>query len=121
MTLANTIVSDALAVFTSTDDFAELVTYVPTRFGIDPQRDPRQIKAVVIREPMAVVSEDGDTVVPVFQVHVANSSTEGISSTELDLGGDQIQMPTRDGKSAESRTITQLLIQDTGMLVLECR
>jgi hypothetical protein len=76
---------------------------------------------VVIREQITVLSEAGDTVVPVYEVHVANSSTVGISSDELDLGGDQIELPPRDGKTAEKRTITQLLTQDTGMLVLRCQ
>lgn len=121
MTLASTLLADAKAVFTSTDDFAELVTYYPKRYAGEAERAAREIKAVVMREQMTVVSEDGDTVSPVFQIHVANDATDGISSTELDLGGDQIEFPVRDGKTAEKRTITQLLIQDPGVLVVECR
>ena len=79
----------------------------------------REINAIVIREQIANL--DSDTVSPVWQVHVANDSTLGITSSEIDLGGDQIELPPRDGKTAERRTITQLLIQDHGMLVLECR
>lgn len=115
MTLRSTIASDAYTVFTSTDDFAESVTYRP-RSG-----STRAINAVVMREQIQIIGEDGDTVAPVWQVHVANDTTYGIASTELNLGGDQISLPPRDGKTAESRTITQLLIQDNGMLVLECR
>lgn len=115
MTLQATIAADALTVFTSTDDFAEVVTYKP-RGGT-----ARSINAVVLREQITVLAEDGDTVAPVWQVHVANDSTYGISSAELNLGGDKITLPPRDGKDAEDRSITQLMIQDVGMLVLECR
>jgi hypothetical protein len=119
MTLHDVILSDASAVFTNTDDFAEVVTYhARQQFG-GTVPTPRAINVVVIREQ--ITSLDGDTVSPVWQVHVANDFVLGIASTELDLGGDQIELPPRDGKTAERRTITQLLIQDHGMLVLECR
>lgn len=121
MTLHDVILSDASTVFTSTDDFAEVVTYYPwQKFG-EVAPTPRSINAVVLREQAAVIGEDGDTVAPVWQVHVSNDATLGISSAELNLGGDQIELPPRDGKTAIKRTITQLLIQDHGMLVLECR
>lgn len=121
MTLNDTLLADAKAVFTSTGDFAEAVTYHPRSFAGEVDRADRSINAVVVREQMAVVSQDGDTVIPVYQVHVANDATEGISSAELDLGGDAISFPPRDGKAAEQKTITQLLIQDPGLLVFECR
>ena len=121
MTLHDVILSDASAVFTSTDDFAETVTYHKRQYFGEAAATPRTIKAVVIREQIAVIGEEGDTVAPVWQVHVANDNTLGISSAELDMGGDQIALPPRDGKDAVRKTITQLLIQDHGMLVLECR
>ncbi len=121
MTLKAMIASDASTVFLNTSDFAETVTYYPhTYFGAT-ARDARTISAVVFREQLEVFSEDGDTITPVFEVHVANSTTVGINSDEIDLGGDQIEFPPRDGKAAEKRTITELLTQDNGMLVLRCR
>lgn len=121
MTLHDMIAADAVTVFTSTDDFAEVITYHPHRFYGEAARESRSINAVVLREQIQVLTQDGDTVAPVWQIHVANSNTTGISSAELDLGGDQLEFPPRDGKTAERRTITQLVIQDHGMLVLECR
>ncbi len=116
MALSDAIESDASLVFTSTSDFAEAVTYKP-RTG-----STRSINAVVFRESLLGVNEDGgETVAPVFEVHVCNSSTLGISSTEIDCGGDQISFPVRDGMTASYRTITRLVTQDEGMLVLECR
>lgn len=121
MSLHDMIQADARTVFTSTDDFAEVVIYHPRqRFG-ESAPIPRSINAVVIRQQIQTMTEDGDTVSPMWEVHVDNSGTYGISSSELDLGGDQIELPPRDYKTAERRTITQLTIQDHGMLVLECR
>lgn len=110
MTLRDTIATDAYTVFTSTDDFAEVITYMP-KAG-----DVRSINAVVIRDAL----EDRDGIVkPVWQIHVANDNTRGISSVELNIGGDQVQLPPRDGETATTKTITHVIIQDHGMLVLQ--
>jgi len=122
MTLRDAIADDAAAVFLDTAAFAEEVTYCPRLFQQGDTRPDRTINAVVMRETMANVAEDGGaTVLPVFEVHVANSATLGISSTELDTGGDQIEFAARDGMDATKRSIVRLVTQDHGMLVLECR
>lgn len=121
MTLRDQIADDALAVFLSTDDFAELVTYYPHRFYGETARESRVIKAVVMREQITALSEDVVTNLPMFQIHVANDSVNGISSEELDTGGDQIEFSPRDGEPVQRRSITQLVTQDHGMLVIECR
>ena len=111
MTLRDMMQDDADSVFLNTDEFAESVTYNGTR----------TINAVVQREQLQTVSQDTDTVAPVFYVHVANSASTGISSQELDLGGDTLSFPPRDGKAAETKYIQQLITQDEAMLVLEVR
>ena len=121
MTLHDLIAADAVTVFGNTDDFAEVVTYHPHRHYGEAARSSRSINAVVFREQIQVLTQDGDTVAPVWQIHVANSAVDGISSEELDLGGDSLEFPPRDGKTAETRTITQLVGQDHGMLIVECR
>jgi hypothetical protein len=121
MTLRDMIADDAAAVFLADGDFAETVTYYPHRFYGAAERSPRTIKAVVIREQIANFAEDVVTVLPSFEVHVANDSTLGISSDEIDTGGDQIAFPPRDGKQAERRSILRITTQDHGMMVLECR
>jgi hypothetical protein len=122
MPLNDAIESDASRVFTSTSDFAEAVTYKPLRKQGDTRAATRSINAVVFRESLLGVTEDGgETVAPMFEVHVCNSATLGISSTELDCGGDQISFPVRPGMSASYRAIIRLITQDEGMLVLECR
>jgi len=117
MTLATTIISDAATVFCNTSDFAEPVVYWK-RGAIA----GRNINAVVIRQQLATVSEDGsETLLPSWEVHIANDGTDGILSTELNLGGDQIALPPRDGQTAVKKTILELLTQDAGMLVVLCR
>jgi hypothetical protein len=117
MTLRDTIEADATTVFCNDQDFAETVTYWPRGASTG-----RAIKAVVIRDQIATFSEDGgQTNLPSFQVFVANTATGGISSSEIDTGGDKIELPPRDGKTAEKRSITQITEQDHGMLVIECR
>lgn len=122
MTLKAAIAADAATVFTDTAAFAETVTYYPRLFKSGDNRQPRTIAAVVIREQMRTVTEDGgESITPVFEVHVSNNSTTGIAATELDTGGDKISMPVRDGMQPSKRAVMRLITQDNGMLVLECR
>ena len=121
MTLRASISDDATTVFLAEDDFAESVTYLPYRDPGAAARSNRVLSAVVIRNQIENISEDdGATVSPQWEVHVHNDSTTGIAGTELNLGRDQITFPPRDGQAAATRTITQLITQDHGMLVLEC-
>jgi hypothetical protein len=113
VSLHDLIKADATAVFCNGDDFAESVIYYPVGGG------SRTIYAVVIRDTLA--REDAGGILDVFQVHIANDATDGISSASLNLGGDYITLPRRDGKSPTSHTITQIIEQDEGVLVLECR
>jgi hypothetical protein len=115
MTLKDTMQADAVAVFCNPDDFAESVVYYK-RNGLS-----RTINAVVVREAFAINPEDGDTITPVFEVHVANDSTKGIASDEINIGGDMLAFAVRVGKAVERRSIVRLMSHDEGMLVLECR
>lgn len=119
MTLADRIVSDAASVFLNSDHFAETVTYYPHRYR-NAVRAPRSIKAVVIRNQVATYTPD-EQVLPEFEVRVANDSTTGISSAELDTGGDQIEFAARVGDTPTKRSIQYLTEHDSGMLVLICR
>jgi hypothetical protein len=115
MTLKDTMQADAVAVFCNPDDFAESVVYYK-RNGLS-----RTINAVVVREAFAINPEDGDTITPVFEVFVANDSTKGIASDEINIGGDMLAFAVRVGKAVERRSIVRLMSHDEGMLVLECR
>lgn len=120
MTLKSSIKSDAGTVFLRSDDFAETVTYYP-HVGFGETETSREIKAIVIRNQIETSSADGgDVVIPVFEVYVKNDSTLGISSSELDTGGDKILIATRIGGTAKKRSIVYLVDQDEGMIQLQC-
>jgi hypothetical protein len=118
MTLAARIVTDAGSVFLNSDHFAETVTYYPQRYGVTTA--PRTIKAVVTRNQVATMNAD-EQIVPEFEVRVANDSTTGISSSELNTGGDMIKLAARIGETATKRSVQLLVEHDEGMLVLTCR
>lgn len=103
------------SLFTSTNDFGEVVVYMP-RNGTD-----RTITATVFRQVAEALGDDENRVLPVFEVHVANSVTTGIATTEVDLGGDQIEIADRVGKTPRPRSIVQIMEQDEGMVVYQCR
>lgn len=121
MTLREQLLTDASATFLNADEFAESVVYYPNQYFGEAARAARTITAVVIREPLQVFSEDGDTVLPVWEIHVANSNEVGIASDEIDVGRDQISLPPRDGNDPEKRTITRLIAHDLGMLQIQCQ
>lgn len=115
MSLHDLIQADAINVFANPNDFAEPVVYYK-KTG-----KARPIYAVVVRDALAILPEDGDTVTPVFEIAAANDIVKGISSEELNLGGDMIAFAVRVGQAIQRRTITKLLAHDEGMLTLECR
>lgn len=120
MSLAERIVTDAGTVFLNSDHFAETVTYYPHRFHTDTARAARSIKAVVIRNQVSVFNPD-EQILTEYEVRVANDSDTGISSDELDTGGDQISLSPRVGEAAKKVSVQYLTEHDSGMLVLICR
>lgn len=118
MSLAERIITDAGSMFLNSDHFAETVTYYPHRFGTP--ATPREIKAVVVRNQVTTFNPD-EQISPEFEVRVANNSTTGISSTELNTGGDKLKFAARVGETESKRSIQYLAEHDTGMLVLICR
>ena len=115
MSLHDLIKEDAKKVFANPDDFAEPVVYYK-RNGRS-----RKIDAVVVREALSILPEDGDVVYPVFEIHVANDEAEGIASDELNLGGDELEFADRVGQPVKRHSILRLTSHDEGMLILECR
>jgi hypothetical protein len=80
-------------------DFGEDVVYTP-RNGA-----PRTIKAIVRRNPPAYVGSNGQPVAPIAEIEVANSATTGISSAELDTGGDAVTVAPRIGGTARAMPV----------------
>ena len=118
MSLKQRIIDDAGNVFLNSEHFAETVTYYPHRFGA--AATPRSILAVVVRNQVAIFAPD-EQIVPEFEVRVANDSITGISSTEINTGGDQIALAVRTGETPTKRSVQYVTEHDEGMLVLTCR
>lgn len=104
---------DASAVFLA--DFAESAIYTPR----DGSLPPRSILAIVDRNPPQVPGMVERGPQDVLTIHVANSATAGISSGELDTGGDTVTIARRIGETAVVRRIVRLVAHDHGMLTLE--
>ena len=93
------------------EQFGESIEYVPRSGG------SRSILAIVEREPPAVMDAAGNAVVPQFVVRVYNSCRSGISSQEMDTGGDQVRFVRRIGEVIpETYSVGQILSQSGGVL-----
>lgn len=73
----------------------------------------RSISGIIQRDPLAIIQELGGTIGASVIVEVRNSETLGISSAELDTGGDQIGVALRVGEAASVRSIVRVL-SDSG-------
>jgi hypothetical protein len=103
--------ADAAAILGADGEFAEAVTYKP-RHGAT-----RAIYASVIRNPLATPQELRSEKVPALHITVQNSATTGISSAELDTGGDRIALKLKLGDTADTDILlTALDSQDAAVL-----
>ncbi len=93
--------------------FGEAVTYYPKGGS------SRDIVAVVDRNPVAGINgvPHGNTAKLI--VRVKNDSDDGISSSEIEIGGDKINLSVRIGKTATKKRITAIQWHDVGMMYLE--
>lgn len=93
--------------------FGEPVTYYPKGGS------SRDIIAIVDRLPPGGISGSPHGNTFKFLVVVKNDSDDGISSSEINLGGDKISLPKRIGLTAAQRKIDVVQWQDVGMMYLE--
>jgi hypothetical protein len=95
-------------------DFGEDVTYVPLT------GDERPIRAIIDRNPP--MPPAGSPVkaglAPKITAEVANDATAGISSSEINTGGDKLKLPVRIGEAATARPLVTILRHDAGSLLL---
>lgn len=73
----------------------------------------RTVTAIVQRDPLAIIQELGGTIGASLILEFQNSETLGISSEELDTGGDQVGVALRVGEAASVRSIVRVL-SDSG-------
>ena len=108
------LVNDMVFAFTDLDGFGESVIYKP-RNGT-----ARTITAIVIRNSPAELGPNG-LKVPRMVVKVPNHATLGISSAEINYGGDRLNVDYRKGGIAEDFSIHKPdgeEVHDAGMLTL---
>ncbi len=94
-------------------NFGEPVTYHPKGGST------RGIIAIVDRNPVASITglPHGNT--PKMLIIVKNDADDGISSSEVNAGGDKIALSVRIGETAQQRRITSVVWNDIGMMHLE--
>ena len=94
----------------------ETVTYLPAAGG------SRSLTAIIDREPPTIYDASGNAVTAEFMVRVHNDSTIGISASELDTGGDGIELLEHSSDTTPVRkTILKMVSQDGGVVVLALR
>ena len=94
---------------------SEAIIYLPAGGG------ERPIDAIVDRDQPAELGDAPHGHAPLAVIAIRNDETEGISSAELDTGGDKVRYAVRLGKDPQDRRITGIISQDAGMLRLEVR
>jgi hypothetical protein len=93
--------------------FGESVTYLPKAGG------RRPIIAIVERNPPAIFDASGNAVLPTATIRVNNSCRSGISSREVDIGKDEIEMVGKIGETIPKRfSLMTMTSQDAGVTVL---
>ena len=95
------------------DNFGQSITYFPKAGG------RRPIVAIVERNPPAIFDASGNAVLPTATIRVNNSCRSGISSREVDIGTDQIEMVGKIGETIPKRfSLMTITSQDAGVTVL---
>jgi hypothetical protein len=96
-------------------EFAEPIVYMPGGTG------SRSIMAIVDREEPTEL-EGGTGAQSTFTyIAVANDSTIGISSSEVNLNADKVEVSTKMGLATVEKRIVAIIYQDKGMMKLEVR
>lgn len=94
-------------------EFGEAIVYHPAGGG------SRSIAAIIERSPPALFDAAGNTVLASFLIRVKNDHDSGISSKELNSGGDMISFYARvDDVQMSKKSITRKMSDDSGVLVV---
>ena len=91
----------------------ESVTYQPSGGA------PRNILAVPNRQPPSALTGAPHGTAPMSTWVVANNAITGISSAELNTGGDKLNIAVNLGETPQGRSIVRIISQDAdGMEIL---
>lgn len=115
MTLSDDIKTDFATIFGNTDDFAETITYHFRGGG------SRPIAVIVTRESVSFYEGDKNTTWS-FTIEADNNCTTGVTASEMDTGGDEVELLLKKGDSVPvRRPVIKLLTQDEGALSFAVR
>lgn len=92
---------------------AETITYIP-KSGLS-----RQIRAVVNRPGPEQMDDIAGGSRPHHDVLVKNNAADGIASSEVDTGGDTLELGLRVNNRPVVVRITEIINQDAGMILLK--
>ncbi len=82
----------------------------------------RSIDAIIERNPPAIYGAGGEVVNLSFIIRIDNDSSTGVLSSEVDTGGDQVDLLNELGDTvAQTKTVERLISQDSGVVVLGIR
>lgn len=107
----NGLLSDEADTFLAS--FGEPITYHPKGGST------RDIIAIVDRNPVASITGLSHGNTPRLLIIVKNAATDGISSSEVNTGGDEVALDVRIGESETRKRITSVVWHDYGMMHLE--
>ena len=108
------------------DQAAESMVQLIAQRGVDVIYRPaagvaRTIKAIIRQKPPSQLGSATKASSTFTTALVLNDSTTGISSAELDRGGDKIDIETRIGKDAAARPIKGIIFHNAAVMKLEIR
>lgn len=113
MGLRDSIKADAISVFANNTDFAEAIIYNFAAGG------SRSVNAIVNRDQLEVYNASGDVVRAKFMVEIPGNCVSGVLASEVNTGGDSIELLTEFGGAiTETVTVAVLVAQDMGMITL---
>lgn len=81
----------------------------------------RPIQMIIDRNPPAQFDAAGNVITPVLQGRGMADATNGISITELNASGDQIEVPVKIGLAAQKLTITKVVELEAGVLTVDLK
>ena len=114
--MARTLMDDIAAdSATFVNEFAESVVYRP--YG----GTERTILAIVNRFPVDQLVGVSESFLPRIVLTVRNNNTVGISSTEIETGGDQIDVAMRYGDTPQTISILRVVKSDAALVTFEAR
>jgi len=94
-------------------DFGEPVVYFLAGGG------RRSVDAIVDRRPPAIYDAAGEVVLPAFTVRLLNDCVLGILSSEVNTGGDEVELIAKIGDLKPVRkTVLSKVREDTGVIEL---